>query len=157
MKRLRVLASAFACAPGGATEQFGGGEVILGWNVVNQLARFHEAWVLTHSLNRAVTEKTLSIQGSSDPHFIYLSLPSWLERLKSFQGGIQFYAYLWQLRAYFEARRLHRQIRFDVFHHVTYANDWMASFIGALLPIPYLRGPGGEHIGRREFCSRSIR
>src|SRR6185437_5932799 len=28
-------------------------------------------------------------------------------------------------------------------HHITFANDWMASYIGALLPIPYLRGPGG--------------
>jgi glycosyltransferase involved in cell wall biosynthesis len=66
-----------------------------------------------------------------------------LERLKSVQGGIQFYAYLWQVRAYFQGRRLHRQVKFDVFHHVTYANDWMASFLGALLPVPYLRGPGG--------------
>jgi len=40
-------------------------------------------------------------------------------------------------------RKLHRQVKFDVFHHVTYANDWMASFLGALLPVPYLRGPGG--------------
>jgi glycosyltransferase involved in cell wall biosynthesis len=143
MSKLRVLASAFACAPGGASEQFGGGELILGWNVVNQLARFHDVWVLTHSFHRAAIEKALSIQRSAVPHFVYLSLPSWLEDVKSFQGGIQFYAYLWQLRAYFEARRLHGQIRFDVFHHVTYANDWMASFIGALLPVPYIRGPGG--------------
>ena len=41
------------------------------------------------------------------------------------------------------ARRLHKALRFDLFHHLTYANDWMASFIGALLPIPYIRGPGG--------------
>jgi len=26
---------------------------------------------------------------------------------------------------------------------VTYANDWLASFAGALLPLPYIRGPGG--------------
>jgi glycosyltransferase involved in cell wall biosynthesis len=70
-------------------------------------------------------------------------LPGLLERLKSVQGGIQFYSYLWQLRAYFAARRMDREVEFDVFHHVTYANDWMASFIGALLPVPYLRGPGG--------------
>ena len=76
-------------------------------------------------------------------HFCYIRLPGPLERLKSVQGGIQIYAYLWQIRAYFVARRLHRQVSFDLFHHVTYANDWMASYIGALLPVPYLRGPGG--------------
>ena len=41
------------------------------------------------------------------------------------------------------ARRLHRRVRFDLFHHLTYENDWMASIIGALLPVPYVRGPGG--------------
>jgi glycosyltransferase involved in cell wall biosynthesis len=107
------------------------------------LARFHDVWVLTHSHNRAAIEKGLQQNGSSHLHFCYLSLPGLLERLKSVQGGIQFYAYLWQLQAYFVARRLHRQVGFDLFHHATYANDWMASFIGAFLPVPYLRGPGG--------------
>jgi len=143
MKRLKVLTSAFACAPGGAAEKFGGGELILGWNVVQQLARFHEVWVLTHSQHQQAIKKGHPQNESSHLHFRYLSLPGLLERLKSVQGGIQFYAYLWQLRAYFVARRLHREVKFDVFHHVTYANDWMASFIGARLPVPDLRGPGG--------------
>ena len=63
--------------------------------------------------------------------------------LLNFQGSHQFYYYLWQIKAYLTARRLHREIGFDLFHHITYANDWMVSFIGALLPIPYVRGPGG--------------
>jgi glycosyltransferase involved in cell wall biosynthesis len=63
--------------------------------------------------------------------------------LLRFPGGVQLYAYFWQIRAYFAARKLHRQVKFDAFHHITFANDWMASYIGALLPIPYLRGPGG--------------
>src|SRR5260370_28570115 len=63
--------------------------------------------------------------------------------LRGIQGGIQIYAYVWQVKAYFVARRLHRRFPFDIFHHITYANDWMASFIGALLPVPYVRGPGG--------------
>ena len=143
MKRLKVLTSAFACAPGGAAEKFGGGELILGWNVVQQLARFHDVWVLTHSHHRDAIEQGLRETPSPHLHFYYLALPGLMERLKSVQGGIQFYAYLWQMRAYFVARRLHRQLGFDVFHHVTYANDWMASYMGALLPVPYLRGPGG--------------
>ncbi len=117
--------------------------MVLGWNVVQQLARFHEVWVLTHFENQGAIEKGLSQDKHARLHFCYLGLPGVLERLKSVQGGIQFYAYLWQLRAYFVARRIHRQVGFDVFHHVTYANDWMASYIGALLPTPYLRGPGG--------------
>ena len=75
--------------------------------------------------------------------FHYFDLPSWMAFLRGIQGGIQVYAYLWQLKAYLVARRLHREFQFDAFHHITYANDWMASFIGALLPVPYIRGPGG--------------
>jgi glycosyltransferase involved in cell wall biosynthesis len=74
--------------------------------------------------------------------------------LRGIQGGIQVYAYLWQLKAYFVARRLHRELQFDAFHHITYANDWMASFIGALLAVPYIRGPGGgAHRTPRELLA----
>jgi len=66
-----------------------------------------------------------------------------MKRFLNFQGSHQFYYYLWQIKAYFVARRLNKEIGFDLFHHITYANDWMVSFIGALLPIPYVRGPGG--------------
>jgi glycosyltransferase involved in cell wall biosynthesis len=111
--------------------------------MVRQLARFHEVWVLTHPLQRASIQQTLAHSPCPNLRFEYVSLPDWLEPLISIQGGIQLYAYLWQWRAYFAARRLHREFQFDVFHHVTYANDWMASFIGALLPVPYIRGPGG--------------
>jgi len=137
------LVSAFACSPGGGSERLGGGELVLGWNVVHQLARFHRLVVLTHSLHQPAIEKSLGQNPNAHVEFHYFALPRWLEPLKNFPGGIQFYAYLWQIKAYFVARRLHRRQRFDLFHHVTYANDWMASFIGALLPVPYVRGPGG--------------
>jgi len=83
-----------------------------------------------------------------------VDLPSLFKVLLNFEGGIHLYAYLWQIKAYFVARKLHQKFRFDVFHHVTYANDWMASFIGALLPIPYIRGPGGgAHRVPKKFLS----
>jgi glycosyltransferase involved in cell wall biosynthesis len=70
-------------------------------------------------------------------------LPHLLDGLQNFGIGVRIYAHIWQIKAYFVAKKLHEQINFDVFHHVTFANDCMASFIGALLPIPYIRGPGG--------------
>ena len=120
-----------------------GGEDILGWNLVRQLGRFHEVWVLTDSKNRPGIEASFRGEALPSVRFCYVELPRWLGPLERFQGGVQFYAYLWQVAAYFVARALHQQFNFNVFHHVTYANDWMASFIGALLPIPYIRGPGG--------------
>lgn len=142
-RKLRILACAYACSPTAGAERFGGGESILGWNMVQQLARFHQVWVLTHAGNRPAIEASEQREPLSNVRFQYLDLPRWLGHLQQIQGGIQFYAYLWQIRAYFEARRLHGLFKFDAFHHITYANDWMASFIGALLPVPYIRGPGG--------------
>ncbi len=141
-RKVRVLACAFSCRPGGS-EGFSGGEDLLGWNLVAQIARWHPVWVITFAGNRAAIESALQRQPLSNVHFEYLDLPGWLRPFLRFQGSHQLYAYLWQIRAYFAAKKLHRQIQFDLFHHITYANDWMASFIGARLPIPYVRGPGG--------------
>jgi len=141
--KLRVLACAFACDPEGQSGH-GAGEDQLGWNLINQLSRRHELWVLSHPDNRGGVERALSKRPNPALHFHYLRLPSWLEFLsKHHKGGIQIYSYLWQMAAYFAARSLHGQFRYDAFHHVTYANDWMASFIGACLRIPFVRGPGG--------------
>ena len=140
--RCRVLVTAFACCPPEGA-QFTGGEDLLGWNLVKQIARFHEVSVLTHALTREDIERTLAEEPLPSARFVYVGLPRWLQPLMQIQGGIQVYSYFWQLRAYIVAKRLHREHAFDLAHHVTYANDWMASFIGALLPVPYVRGPGG--------------
>jgi glycosyltransferase involved in cell wall biosynthesis len=120
-----------------------GGEAVLGWNIVQQIGRFHDVWVLTSASNRPGIEAELQRQPAPNITFVYIELPRWLRPFLTFLGGIQFYAYLWQIQAYLAARKLHAQVKFDAFHHLTYANDWMASYVGGLLPVPYLRGPGG--------------
>lgn len=142
MNGLRVLASAFACCPPGKPG-FGGGEDLLGWNLLKQIARFHQVWVLTPPRNRASIDEALREEPVPNIYFHYVDLPSRLRGFLRFQGSHQVYYWLWQIRAYFAARNLHRMHRFELFHHITYANDWMASYIGALLPTPYVRGPGG--------------
>jgi glycosyltransferase involved in cell wall biosynthesis/predicted SAM-dependent methyltransferase len=138
-----VLVSAFACHPEGASG-LGGGEDIFGWNLAKQLARFHNVWVLTDERNRRGIEERLEEQPDPRLFFHYVNLPRWLRKMsRSHSGGVQIYAYLWQSKAYFAARRLNLQHRFHAFHHITFANDWMASYIGAFLPVPFLRGPGG--------------
>ena len=151
--KLRLLACAFTCSPSG-NPQLGHGEAVLGWNLVTQLARFYDVHVLTHPSNRERIEKARQVLALPTVSFHYFDLPRWLAVLRKLQGCFQLYAYLWQVKAYFVARRLHRMVRFDAFHHLTYANDWAASFVGALLPIPYLRGPcGGAQQTPRQFLS----
>lgn len=152
---MKVLVCAYTCSPTGEGERFGGGEDILGWNIVRQIARFHLVTVIAHERNKLSVEKFLTNAPHVNLHFHYFSLPNWLSWLQRIQGGIQFYAFLWQILAYFEAKRLNDLHRFDFFHHVTYANDWMASYIGALLPAHYIRGPcGGAHRTPKSFLSQ---
>ncbi len=140
--RLRILACAYACVFEDGVPVVGG-EAVLGWNIVRQLARFHDVWVLTPGANRPGIEATLQKHNPGNMVFCYVDLPRWLRYFLKLPSGVQFYAYLWQIQAYWAARKLHARVGFDAFHHITYANDWMASYIGALLPVPYLRGPGG--------------
>ncbi len=141
-KKFRVLVCAFACVKDPDT-RFGfggGGETSLGWNVALQLARFYQLSVITDLGNKPAIEKALLQNPLPNVHFYYIGLPAFLGFTKRW---IQIYTYLWQIKSYFFVKKLHTKNPFDVFQHVTYANDWMASFIGALLPIPYIRGPGG--------------
>jgi glycosyltransferase involved in cell wall biosynthesis len=115
----------------------------MAWNLVTRLSRAHRLWVLTAAQNAEAIAAELKKHPLADVQFVYADLPGWLRPLLRGQSGLQLYAYLWQWKAYFAARGLHRRLRFDLFHHLTYENDWMASIIGALLPIPYVRGPGG--------------
>ena len=115
----------------------------MGWNLLKQVARFHEVWALTHAEDPTAIERALEREPVPNLRLQFVNLPRAFHPLLRFQGGHQLYYYLWQIKAYAVAKKLHRKLRFDLFHHITYANDWMVSFIGAFLPIPYVRGPGG--------------
>jgi glycosyltransferase involved in cell wall biosynthesis len=140
--RPRVLIAAYACL-GNAGHPFPGGGDLMAWNVIKRLARSCSLWVLTCEKNRGAIEKALAVEAIPGVEFHFAELPGWMTPLLRFPGSLHLHAYLWQWSAYFAACRLQRHVRFDLAHHLTYTNDWMASIIGALLPVPYVRGPGG--------------
>jgi glycosyltransferase involved in cell wall biosynthesis len=141
-RRPRVLISAYSCLAN-AGHPFPGGGDLMAWNVVKRLGRTCDVQVITCDKNRAVIEAIISKEPVPGVEFHFVGLPRWMTPLLWAMGSLHVYAYLWQWAAYFAARRLNRQVRFDLAHHLTYTNDWMASIIGALLPVPYVRGPGG--------------
>jgi len=144
-RRLRVLLSAYACEP----QQ--GSEPGVGWNQARQAARFHEVWILTRSNNRPAIERELKRHPLPHAHWVYYDLPRWLRFWKKGQRGVHIYYYLWQIGAYLRAKRLHKNIVFDLVHHVTFVNYWNPSLI-ALLPAPFIWGPvGGGESAPRSF------
>jgi len=101
--------------------------------------------VLTRSNNRYVIEDALRKHPIPSLHFIYYDLADWAKFWKKGQRGVHLYYLLWQLGAYRIARRVHKQIRFDMVHHITFVSVRQPSFMG-LLGIPFIFGPvaGGE-------------
>ncbi len=67
---------------------------------------------------------------------------------------MQLYYYSWQVAVYAAMRVLHRQVGFDLVHHVTFAKYWMPSLL-ANLPVPFVWGPvGGADSAPAAFWGR---
>lgn len=152
---MKILISAYSCEPGK------GSEPGVGWNIAKEVARYHEVWVLTRpDESKEVIEAELSRNPDPNLHFVYFTLPFWQDSMSGGQSGaMQLHYYLWQIQAYFVARRLHQEIDFDVAHHVTFVRYSSPSFL-SLLPIPFLWGPvgGGESAPKsfwRDFSFRA--
>jgi glycosyltransferase involved in cell wall biosynthesis len=140
---MRILLSAYACEPGR------GSEPGVGWNVAYEVAKHHLVWVLTSNTHRPQIEVELAARPVPNLQIVYLDpfgwVYDWSQEGKRASWDVHLHYYLWQILAYFTARRLHQDIEFDVVHHVTYVQYARPSFMG-LLPIPFVWGPvgGGE-------------
>ncbi|MHB8095523.1 MAG: glycosyltransferase [Candidatus Aminicenantales bacterium] len=147
---MKVLVSAYACNPSGSLHLHPG-EDLTGWRLVGQIGRFLDCWVITHEYNRQGVEEALKTDPSARAiRFHFFELPVWLKWLYRIEFGQRIYYFLWQFSAWRLARRLNAKIHFDLAHHVTFGNDWIASFIGAFLPVPFVWGPvgGGQRTPR---------
>ena len=146
---MKVLISAYACEPNK------GSEPGVGWETACAIDRVgHEVWVLTTATHRSGIEAELAHRSALNPavnsaltiHWIYVDPLNWVYDWNTGGKGIQWdvhlHHYLWQIKAYFVAKRLHRTIGFDVIHHATYGRYSAPSFL-ALLPIPFVWGPVG--------------
>jgi glycosyltransferase involved in cell wall biosynthesis len=151
-KSLKILMSAFVCRPGLGSE---GG---VGWNTAREAARNHEVWLVTCASSRPWIEPELARNPVLTMHPIYWDLPGWARRLIEREAGSPLHYHLWQIGAYGVFRQLHREIGFDVTHHVTYCKYWAPSLL-AFLPVPFLWGPvgGGESWPRTFRSDLSLR
>lgn len=136
----RVLVSAYACEP------HSGSEPGVGWHWARQAALHgHEVHVVTRANNRNVIEGQMEIEPVAGLEFHYLDLPPLFQALKRRSGtiGLVAYYYLWQLALARRARLLHRRHRFDILHHVTFANDWLPTGLVFVPRVPLVWGPIG--------------
>jgi glycosyltransferase involved in cell wall biosynthesis len=146
--RPKVLVSAYACHPRPAAAHFPG-EAILGWSLASEIARFADLHLITWAFNRDGVEGTLQSDEGRPVTVHYIAVPSRIHRaLRDRHYGVRFDYFLWQRQAGRFARRLFERVPFDLFHQITFSNDWMPSFIAPALPIPFVWGPigGGQRV-----------
>jgi glycosyltransferase involved in cell wall biosynthesis len=84
-------------------------------------------------------------------HWVYFDLPWWGRFWKKGQRGVHLYYYLWQIGAHLVGKRIHRDVSFDLVHHITFGSYWLPSFL-ALLPVRFVSGP----LGGRESAPASF-
>ncbi|MEJ2697184.1 MAG: glycosyltransferase family 4 protein [Candidatus Sulfobium sp.] len=143
MKRLKVLVSAYACEPDK------GSEPGVGWNWVNQIARFCETWVITRENNRNSIEAAMTKGHRPDLHFVYYDLPSWMSFWKRGPKRMHLYYLLWQAAIWKIARELHGREKFHLVHHITFGSIFLPTFL-PMFPVPFIWGPlgGAERVPR---------
>ncbi len=138
---MKILISAYSCEPGVGSERG------VGWNVAVEASKYNQVWVLTRpDESRQAIEAELERNPNPNLHFVYFTLPFWKDSLRWGQSGaMQIHYYLWQIQAYFIAKSLNEEVKFDVTHHVTFVKYSSPSFL-VFLPVPFIWGPvgGGE-------------
>jgi glycosyltransferase involved in cell wall biosynthesis len=141
MSEPRIVAFDYACEPAE------GSEPGAGWAWARILALLGDTWVVTRANNRVPIEEGLAATPERDRlHFVYVDLPPWARFWKKGQRGIRLYYLLWQIAALRAARRLHRDVRFTLAWHLTFANAWFGS-LAALVGPPFVYGPVGGGVG----------
>jgi glycosyltransferase involved in cell wall biosynthesis len=141
-KRLKVLISAYSCAP------YQGSEPGVGWNLVKHLSVHHDFWVILNEQSRARVEAYIADHLLNNVHFEFFGLPDifqfFLRGNSSYTLTVRYY--FWQLAVGRLMKDLHNMHQFDVVHHVTYVKYWNPSLLFKLNDVPFIWGPvgGGE-------------
>lgn len=131
---MKILLSAFACAPQT------GSETGAGWMYALHLARQHEVWVLTDESRRAAVE---SHPGPlpANLHFVFYR-PRLLTRVQLGARTAHVIYQGWQLGAWRIAAELDRQVGFDFCWHLTYGVFRQPSWLWRVGK-PFVFGPVG--------------
>lgn len=135
---MKLLLSAYACAPNLGSDHG------VGWNWATEARKLgHEVWVLVSpahhdSITAACRDKS-ELEGI---HWIFPEVRGWPLKQGVEPKWEQTYFVLWQRVALRHARGLHRQVRFDAIHHLTWAGIRAPTFLGGL-GVPLIIGPAG--------------
>ena len=144
ISKKKILLSAYACSP------IRGSEPGNGWNWSVGLARLgYQVWCFTNVEDKEEIETAAAKLQLPDLHFVFVPLSFNLDKklLDTSSKKIYFHYNLWHQKAGKIASRLHRQVKFDIAHHVTFGSLQQGGFIWKLDGAKKIFGPvgGGQH------------
>ncbi|MGF7233644.1 MAG: glycosyltransferase family 4 protein [Frankia sp.] len=134
---MKVLISAYACAPDT------GSEPGAGWEFVRLVAQEHDVWILSCVTYRDRFDAGLAAAGIRNVKVEYLGDSGAARRARRIPHGTELYCLFWQVQARRRARALHREVGFDLVHHVTFGTDWMPAGVLGVDGVPAIWGPVG--------------
>jgi glycosyltransferase involved in cell wall biosynthesis len=135
---VKVLLSAYACAPGR------GSESDIGFQTLLQYAAHHDVWLLTRANNVPPLREFLETDYRRDRITLEgYDLGNWALRVKRLGlPGLMWYYDRWQKGVAEAAVELDSRHDFDVLHHITFAAYWMRAGL-AKVGKPLVWGPVG--------------
>ncbi|MFZ2972200.1 MAG: glycosyltransferase [Ferribacterium limneticum] len=139
---MKILLSAFACAPNTGSEVGGG------WIYALELAKTHDVWVMTDESRRAAIEGFMGTLPAS-LHFIYYR-PRLFAKIQLNSKTAHLIYQAWQMGAWRVAKELDADHDFDVCWHLTYGVFRQPSWMWKVGK-PFVFGPvgGGERAPMR--------
>ncbi len=144
---MKVLLVGHACSPRR------GSELAFTWNWAWHLSQRHEVWVETHPQERPAIAEFLEVHPNKNLRFEWVTLPRWIDRWQPRVDDRHIWPHyiLWQKAALWRARRLHREVGFDLVHHVSWGTISEPPSLWKL-SIPFVWGPiGGGQTAPRAF------
>jgi glycosyltransferase involved in cell wall biosynthesis len=137
-RRARVLMFAYACSPNR------GSEPGVGWNRAAEAARYCDVWVVCEETRYAPPIRDYLESSGPVPgvNFVFVPKVGWTRRVPFLPGMSQLAYHLWHRRAFRVAARLHREVKFDLVHQVTFCGYREPSLLWKL-GVPFVWGPVG--------------
>lgn len=135
---MKVLLIGHVCSPHSGSESGGT------WNWAWQLSRNHNVWVVAHPHDRPNIERFFAQCPNPRLAFHWVSIPRWIDPLdpRGSGRGLKFHYWIWLRLAYAKAIMLHKEIGFDIVHHLCWGSVSASSPFWKL-PVPFLWGPLG--------------
>ncbi len=146
---MKVLLSAYSCFPSKSSEAGNA------WRAVNEAVRDHEVWAVIADAydHRELTEPFLAKNPLPNFHPIFYKMPPGIQWISKRPSISSIYYHLWQEKLRQRVIELHKKVKFDLVHHVTFGRYWSPSGL-RVLDLPFIWGPvGAAETPPRPFVS----